>query len=245
MPDKSPRSPEELEQLKKDVQTLKVHYDLNKDGQLSDDEIRLAAQDYTTKVSPQHVVDIVQRWDVNRDGAIDEAEFQAFVADVKSTDTAVRYAAYIGPVSRFARYLAYMSDVGEAFRPVINRTFVRLGYAVSWGYCAGDVAYEAYKAHSRHGVQGGELAQLVVERSIFQSVASMLLPAATIHTAVHCTMHLTHRWPRAHKWGPTAAGLALVPLLPVLYDHPVEHALHRAFARFGPFPTRELQPQTN
>lgn len=35
--------------------------------------------------------------------------------------------------------------------------------------------------------------------------------------------------PRIKTWGPTITGLAVVPILPYLFDHPVEHATDRAF----------------
>jgi len=46
----------------------------------------------------------------------------------------------------FARYLAYCSDLGEAFRPVIPRGAVRGTYAVSWMYCIVDTYQEVMGA---------------------------------------------------------------------------------------------------
>lgn len=71
--------------------------------------------------------------------------------------------------------------VGEAFRPVVAPWIVTAAYAVSWTYLAGDVAYETYKARRRgpsplEAVTYSEptrLAMVAVQRSIFQSVASM------------------------------------------------------------------------
>lgn len=45
-----------------------------------------------------------------------------------------------------SRYVAYTSDIGEAFRPVVPPMLVTAGYAVSWAYLIGDVGYEGYKA---------------------------------------------------------------------------------------------------
>lgn len=57
------------------------------------------------------------------------------------------------------------------------------------------------------------------------------LPALTIHTAVaqsrKAFRHATNS--KIKTWGPTMTGLAIVPLLPFLFDHPVEHATDRAF----------------
>ncbi|KAJ7228937.1 mitochondrial 18 KDa protein-domain-containing protein [Mycena pura] len=104
-----------------------------------------------------------------------------------STDSQIRYAAY-GARLRTAlrassRYIAYTSDVGEAFRPVINPVMVRACYGISWLYLLGDVGYESYKAH-RHGPTAFEAAHFsepvrigmaAAERATFQSIASMFV----------------------------------------------------------------------
>ena len=50
------------------------------------------------------------------------------------------------------------------------------------------------------------------------------LPAFTIHTVVKQSgrgfKHVTS--PRIRAWGPTLTGLAVVPILPFLFDKPVE-----------------------
>lgn len=74
-----------------------------------------------------------------------------------------------------------LAVVGEAFRPVAHPMLVTAAYAVSWTYLAGDVAYETFKA-KRRGPSPTEaltyseptrLAMAAVQRSVFQSVASM------------------------------------------------------------------------
>lgn len=57
------------------------------------------------------------------------------------------------------------------------------------------------------------------------------LPALTIHTAVKQAKKLFVNTtnPRVKTWGPTVTGLAIVPILPYLYDKPVEHATDFAF----------------
>lgn len=89
---------------------------------------------------------------------------------------------------------------------------------------------------------------LATKRAIFQSLASMRVyilyfllhltlyyfrafPAFTIHTAVKqakkAFVNATN--PRIRTWGPTVTGLAIVPVLPYLFDKPVEHATDYAF----------------
>ncbi|PPR03872.1 hypothetical protein CVT26_000870 [Gymnopilus dilepis] len=163
--------------------------------------------------------------------------------DVDSTSSDVRYLAY-GARLRTAlraatRYFAYTSDVGEAFRPVAPPWVVTAAYGVSWLYVSGDVAYESYKAYHR-GPSPIEAANFseptritlaAVQRATFQSIASMGLPALTIHTVVaqsrKAFRNATNQ--KVKIWGPTATGLAVVPILPYLFDHPVEKVTEHAF----------------
>jgi len=167
--------------------------------------------------------------------------------NVDSKDSDLRYAAY---ASRFrtairagSRYVAYTSDVGEAFRPVVSPKIVTAAYGISWLYLAGDVGYEGYKAY-RKGPSPVEAANfseptrvgmLVVKRAVFQSIASMALPAFTIHTAVKqaTKAFVNVKNPRIKAWGPTITGLSLVPGLPFLFDHPVEQATDAVFEWIG------------
>ena len=57
------------------------------------------------------------------------------------------------------------------------------------------------------------------------------LPAFTIHTAVSQAQKAfaNAKNTRVKMWGPTLTGLALVPILPYLYDHPIEVATERVF----------------
>jgi mitochondrial fission process protein 1 len=57
------------------------------------------------------------------------------------------------------------------------------------------------------------------------------LPALTIHTAVKQAKKAFDKStnPRLRAWGPTITGLAIVPALPYIFDHPVEEATDRAF----------------
>ncbi|EDR14185.1 uncharacterized protein LACBIDRAFT_182430 [Laccaria bicolor S238N-H82] len=163
--------------------------------------------------------------------------------DADSTESEIRYLAY-GARLRTAlragtRYIAYTSDVGEAFRPVVPPWIVTAAYGVSWLYLSGDVAYEAYKAHHRgpspmeaaNFSEPTRLGIVAVQRATFQSIASMALPAFTIHTAVAQARKAfaNAKTPRIKTWGPTMTGLAIVPILPYLFDHPVEHATNHAF----------------
>lgn len=70
-----------------------------------------------------------------------------------------------------------------------------------------------------------------VKRGVFQSIASMALPAFTIHSAVrYLSILFKNSSTKSVKtYGPVAIGLGIVPLLPYLFDEPVEHLVDFAF----------------
>lgn len=84
-----------------------------------------------------------------------EQEVEAIATDIQegkvdTLDSNARYLGYFARAQRYiiqgSRYVAYTSDIGEAFRPVVPPSVVTAGYAVSWMYLIGDVGYEGYKA---------------------------------------------------------------------------------------------------
>ncbi|KAK4032886.1 mitochondrial 18 KDa protein-domain-containing protein [Parachaetomium inaequale] len=80
---------------------------------------------------------------------------------------------------------------------------------------------------------------VMLQRGIFQSVASMGLPAFTIHSVVRYSGRAMKdvKNARVRTWGPIGLGLAVVPFLPALFDKPVENAVewafHKGFEKFG------------
>ncbi|KAI0817719.1 mitochondrial 18 KDa protein-domain-containing protein [Xylaria sp. FL0064] len=80
---------------------------------------------------------------------------------------------------------------------------------------------------------------VMVQRGIFQSLASMGLPALTIHSVVRYSGRAMRNVKNQtlRVWGPIGLGLAVVPFLPRLFDEPVENAVewvfHKAFASYG------------
>ncbi|GMM29723.1 hypothetical protein DAMA08_024680 [Martiniozyma asiatica (nom. inval.)] len=184
-----------------------------------------------------------------------------------STDTPLRYAAYANRLRSLLltthRYVAYTSDIGESFRPVAHPYLVTSCYGISWAYLLGDVGYQTWKARLkqsgcyRPGLKPWDkqpspdalLASqykhdgwldwkiLGFKRALFQGVASMGLPAITIHSIVKWTgVFIRNRGFKGRIWTlmPVVAGLAVVPALPYLFDEPVEKALDYGFERaFG------------
>lgn len=183
-----------------------------------------------------------------------------------TTDTNLRYAGYAARVKTIMaaghRYLAFTSEVGEAFRPVAHPRIVTTAYGISWAYIVGDVAYEAWKAHLHQkglfvpGLKPWDPLPVLTEeqkeankvgapdwklqatkRAVFQTIASMALPAFTVHSTVrYSALAFKHvKNTKIRTWGPVGLGLAVVPALPTLFDEPLEHAVDWVFDRGAEF----------
>ncbi|KAK3898964.1 mitochondrial fission process protein 1 [Staphylotrichum tortipilum] len=80
---------------------------------------------------------------------------------------------------------------------------------------------------------------VMLQRGIFQSLASMGLPALTIHSVVRYSGRAMKdvKNVRVRTWAPIGLGLAVVPFLPSIFDKPVENAVewvfHKGFEKFG------------
>lgn len=190
----------------------------------------------------------------------DDATVSAVVAKViekedvdepSTLDSNLRYAGYSRSLAKLFRYLAFTSDLGEAFRPVVNVAIVNLAYAISFGYCFVDVGYEAYKLKERGYVAEHDhtkkitMTQCIVERATFQAVASIAVPTLVIHSTVDITRKVLAKVGRFQKWGPTIAGLSAIPLLPMFLDHPIEHAIETAFRKYGPWKDEAPKPHSD
>ncbi|KAM5451791.1 hypothetical protein MaudCBS49596_003619 [Microsporum audouinii] len=80
---------------------------------------------------------------------------------------------------------------------------------------------------------------VMAERAVFQSIASMGLPAFTIHSVVKYSGRAMKNMKSVfiRTWAPIGLGLSVVPALPYLFDKPVEEAVqwafHNGFLMFG------------
>jgi fission process protein 1 len=168
---------------------------------------------------------------------------ETVVEDDSLRDTDVRYLAYAQRVTRAltasSRYLAFSSDVGEAFRPVVPPRLVSFSYALTWGYVFSDIGFSAYNARKLHPENVAFLKDRVGRAASFQLVGSVALPFLIIHSGVKYSAKLFDRLAPSQRlvraWGPSAVGLAIIPLLPALVDHPVEQAVDFAFKKWNPF----------
>ncbi|KAF4704439.1 WD repeat-containing protein 44 [Perkinsus olseni] len=163
-------------------------------------------------------------------------------------DTQLRYLAFaqrvlrvVTPSAKQVRYLAFTSDVGEAFRPVVPRWLVNASYATTVGYIFGDIGYSTWLEYKRtkdladHKIRVWTAA---AKATTFQMVASLALPFAIIHSTVHYSGVMLRRMAvknaRLLQMGPTMIGLAIVPFLPIVCDKPIEHGVDLIFEKWGP-----------
>ncbi|KAJ6084377.1 mitochondrial 18 KDa protein-domain-containing protein [Penicillium sp. IBT 16267x] len=72
---------------------------------------------------------------------------------------------------------------------------------------------------------------VMAKRAVFQSLASMGLPALTIHSVVKYSGRMLKgsKVTFLRTWMPIGLGLSVVPFLPYFFDHPVEEAVDWAF----------------
>ncbi|KKK16873.1 hypothetical protein ARAM_006200, partial [Aspergillus rambellii] len=72
---------------------------------------------------------------------------------------------------------------------------------------------------------------VMAQRAVFQSIASMGLPAFTIHSVVKYSGRVlkNNKSVFFRTWAPIGLGLSVVPFLPYLFDEPVEKAVEWAF----------------
>ncbi|CEG80651.1 hypothetical protein RMATCC62417_14954 [Rhizopus microsporus] len=157
---------------------------------------------------------------------------QVVKGEIDSLETKARYLGYLGRLRTAlvasSRYLAYTSDVGEAFRPIAHPAIVTAAYGISWAYLGLDVGYEGYKAHHA-GEDNAAIATTVVKRGVFQSLASMAFPMLTIHSVVKYSAYgfKNVKSPKIKAWGPTVLGLGVIPFLPFIFDEPIEHIVDK------------------
>ena len=149
-----------------------------------------------------------------------------------------RYIAYIGRAgrtlalqgSRYVRYVAYSSDVGESLRPIVNPKYVTALYGVTWLYVGYDVCSSGYRSY-KHKDSNEIVARTMIHAFTFQSIASVAIPSLIIHQAVHVAQKMlakTAMSPRIQVYTAVAVGLGLIPAMPYI-DEPAEHAIEAAF----------------
>lgn len=114
------------------------------------------------------------------------------------------------------RPLAYASEVGESFRPIINKNIVRTSYALSLGY----VAFDIYVSTISASYPG----KVACDKLIWHTFASMVIPAVTVHKIVNISSFTINKYDLAktfkyRHWVPTTIGLLSIPFI----IHPIDN----------------------
>ncbi|RMJ28692.1 hypothetical protein PHISP_00441 [Aspergillus sp. HF37] len=101
------------------------------------------------------------------------------------------------------------------------------------GMVTGDIAPSASASLDRSSpIPIAEDYRLVMaQRAVFQSLASMALPAFTVHAVVkHAGRAMRNsKSVLLRTWGPVGLGLCIIPTLPYVFDEPVEMAVEWGF----------------
>lgn len=138
-------------------------------------------------------------------------------------------ARYIPILARkLPRFTSYASEVGESGRHAVPKWLVHGAYAVSMGYIGIDAANKVGHHYvSQHGFTETAKWQ-VLDTGLWHGSASLVLPAAAIHTGVKAATYAC----KALRYGPTITrvapvffGLALIPAVVHPIDHGVDYVM--------------------
>ncbi|CAJ1936379.1 unnamed protein product [Cylindrotheca closterium] len=138
------------------------------------------------------------------------------------------------------RYLGYANEIGESFRYQFPK-FVAPSYVVAFGYCFADAATSGYDNYQT-GIQSGSTTAKVdslvatADTLIWQSLASVMIPGATINMVVKASGFAVLRSPvtfpvAVAKWIPTVTGLASIPGIITPIDHGVDFFMNNTFRK--------------
>lgn len=182
------------------------------------------------------------------------------------------YARYIGRIlgkphilMQKSRPLAYASEVGESFRPIVPRWIVNSAYGISIGYVIVDTMIHTYNVNqilkNRNNSQSQKhLAINFIDKAIWHTFASMILPAVTIHSIVKysgiCLKHeLDHmsffkitnpfndeaikakniaQIAKYSRWGSVFIGLASIPFIIHPLDHLTDYVMDKTMRQLYP-----------
>ena len=116
------------------------------------------------------------------------------------------------------RPLAYASEVGESFRPVIPVGAVRSLYGLSFAYCGADIALKTMDI-KKHGYGQDKVITKALDLTVWHGFASMALPAFTIHSIVKYSGKVLKQlpqvktYPKVGLWTPVFLGLSSIPFI--------------------------------
>lgn len=141
------------------------------------------------------------------------------------------------------RYLGYANEVGESFRYQFP-SLVTPSYVLAFGYCAADSVSKGYDVYSSSNTNPTttrlhDTVRATLDTLVWQSLASVMIPGATINLLVKATRAAVRRSPLllpglVQEWLPTATGLASIPLIIHPIDHSVDYFMDHTFRILWP-----------
>lgn len=159
------------------------------------------------------------------------------------------------------RYLGYANEVGEAFGPIYPR-YVKPSYGIAFAYVFADANYKIYNAYkaeqsrlalekSSHSlddiasikspaIDKKKIAVIGADALIWQTFASVLIPGKIINFITNGTKYLLEEGyfksininKGMRAWGPTAIGLAAIPVIIHPIDEFVDYAMNNSLRKY-------------
>jgi fission process protein 1 len=137
------------------------------------------------------------------------------------------------------RYLGYANEVGESLRYQFPKLVIP-SYIVAFGYCFADAGASGYNTYheSRNDSSNAELHAVLsaCDCLLWQSLASVMIPGATINAIVKACRFAVSRGPgilpvTATTWLPTMVGLGSIPLIIRPIDHFVDMLMDSTYRK--------------
>lgn len=160
--------------------------------------------------------------------------YVAYTSDIGESFRPVAHP-YLVSMGYAVSWMYLLGDVGyESWKVKMKSEGKYLPHLMPWDYPYPPPNLEAadlYKIEAGNSLAEGDWRVKAVKRGVFQGLASMALPAFTIHSAVRYSSiaFKNVKVKPVRTYGPVAVGLGIVPLLPYIFDEPVEHAVDWVF----------------
>lgn len=160
--------------------------------------------------------------------------YVAYTSDIGESFRPVAHP-YLVSMGYAVSWMYLLGDVGySSWKVKMKSEGKYLPHLRPWNYPyppPNKAAAEAFRIESANSLAESDWRVNAVKRGIFQGLASMALPAFTIHSAVRYSslMFKNVKVKSLKTYGPVAIGLGIVPLLPYIFDEPVEHAVDFVF----------------
>jgi fission process protein 1 len=141
------------------------------------------------------------------------------------------------------RYAGYANEIGESFRYQIPRLVVPT-YVIAFTYVCADAVSTGHESWQNSNKQGTNDAKsnsssstvwhdtlyATADTLLWQTLASVVVPGATINLVVKASRYAVHRSPlllpvMVAKWLPTVIGIGSIPLIVQPIDHTIDYML--------------------